>query len=262
MPSASALWFHIGSTFTDIQALCIQARAAQLAQDQVRAAPKLNLKRTMLSGNAGSDADDELDLAASQDPRLAQAAVLARDLAFREENAGGPNFVNLREQIRRRLKRLENKLAEVLSDHDRYYALFPIVVYIDELVQVGTRGETNRWQPLQGELFNEENGGETFFVYLDDKLRQTETHPLVLEVYYFCLSDGFVGMYRDDPKKIEEYKLRLAERIPLKPLEIGRPEGPKRVELISFPWPFYAAATLLVLGSHFLFLWLAAPAAP
>ena len=157
---------------------------------------------------------------------------------------------------------LENRLAEVLSDHDRFNALFPIVVYIDELVQVGTRGEASRWQPLQGEFFNEKNGGETFFTYLDDNLKQIKTHPIVLEVYYFCLSDGFVGVYRDNPKKIEDYRHKLAERIPVKPIETGRAEGPKSVELVSFPWAFYAVAALLILGAHGLFLWLAAPPSP
>ncbi len=263
MPSASALWFHIGSTFSEIQALCVQARAAQLAQEQTRGAPKApkakGMKRTMVSTGAP---DDDLDGGGREDPRLAMASTLARDLSFREENAGGPDMVGLRDQIRKRLKRLENKFAEVLSDYDRYYALFPVVVYIDELVQLGTRGEASRWEPLQGELFDEENGGETFFSILDDKLRQTETHPVVLEVFYFCLSDGFTGMFLGDPKKLEEYRVRLAERIPLKPTEPGRAEGPKSVELVSFPWAFYAVTALLIVGTHLLLTWLAAPVTP
>lgn len=256
MRSTTALWFHIETTFTEIQELCVQARAAQLAQTQTKAFGA-GIKRTMVS--TGGPGDDDIDTS-GEDPRLARAAVLARDMSFREENAGGPNLVGLREQIRRRLKRLEGRLAEVLSDYDRYYALFPIVVYVDELVQLGTRGEVNRWQPLQGELFDEENGGETFYTTLDEKLSQTETHPMVLEIYYFCLSDGFVGVYKGDPKKIEEYKANLIRRIPVQNIETSRAQGPKSVQLISFPWPLYVVAVLLVIATHVLLSWLAAPA--
>lgn len=253
MPSASSLWFPIGATFTDVRALCVQTRAAQLAQPKTKAPAAPKMKRTMVS--TGLSDEDEV----AEDPRLAGAAALARDLAFREENAGGPNLVSLREQIRKRLKTLEGRLAEVLGDYDRYHALFPIVVYIDELVQVSTRGEAGRWEPLQSELFDEDNGGETFFSLLEEKLRQTETHPFVLEVFYFCLSDGFTGTHQGDPKRIEEFKQRLAERIPLQPMESARAEGPRSVHLVSFPWPFYAIAVVLVLLTHLFFFWAAGP---
>lgn len=249
MRSSSALWFHIETAFTEIRALCVQTRAAQLTQPKQKAQPRA-MKRTMVSLGANDDDEPSTD-----DPRLAGAAELARDLAFREENAGGPDLVALRDQIRKRLKRLESRLAEVLGDYDRYHALFPIVVYIDEFVQISTRGEIGRWEPLQGELFDEDNGGETFFNILEEKIRQTETHPLVLEIFYFCLSDGFTGVYQGDPKRLEEFKERLAERISLKPIETARAEGPRGVNLVSFPWIFYAAAVLLVVVTHLILSW-------
>ena len=90
-------------------------------------------------------------------------------------------------------------------------------MYTDELVAAVMPGQTARWEPLQGELYDIDNGGELFYSILEDCLRKEETPPVVFEVFYFCLNDGFLGMYQGDRKKIEEYEARLANRIPLGP---------------------------------------------
>jgi type IV/VI secretion system ImpK/VasF family protein len=127
--------------------------------------------------------------------------------------------------------------------------LFPIVVYVDELVATATRGAVMRWERLQSELYEIENGGELFYQILDERLKQQETHPLVLEAFYFCLLDGFTGMYLAGSRKIEEYKSALISRIPQP--EIRFPLTPARraqPELVAFPWQYYAiaAATVVV----------------
>ncbi|MCU0684529.1 MAG: DotU family type IV/VI secretion system protein [Polyangiaceae bacterium] len=201
-----------------------------------------------------------LAVGADGDRRLAGAAELARERALRGEPPAPADLVALRALLRKRLIWLRAKFAEVLSEHDVYYALFPLVVYIDELVQVATRGEAARWQPLQGELFDVDNGGELFFTVIEDKLRQQETHPFVFEVFYFCLAHGFLGMYQDDRKKLGEYAARLAERVPGRPAAPAAPRAVERgVELVPFPWHYYAIASGAVLVLYLALSWLGTP---
>jgi type IV/VI secretion system ImpK/VasF family protein len=186
--------------------------------------------------------------------RTSRAAELARDLAFREAHPNGADLVELRALLRKRLTWLKARFAEVLADHEVYYALFPIVVYVDELVNAVTRGAIARWEPLQSELYEVDNGGEVFYAILDDRLRQEETSPIVFEVFYFCLKDGFAGMYQGDPRKIDEYKARLVERTRLKPTrDEAPPKDAAPVELVDFPWRYYAIAGASIGASYLLF---------
>ena len=248
MVSTTALWFHIETTFADVEELCVQARAAELAAQHTRDETKL--LKSFSQGRSFGEEEGHL----ADDGRYPRAIELAKDLAFREAHKDGADLVDLRARLRKRLTWLKSKLAEALADHEVYYTLFPIVVYCDELVYGCTGGAAARWEPLQSELYEVDNGGEVFYSILDDRLRQEETNPLIFEVFYFCLSDGFLGMYQTDRKKIDEYKTRLAERIPLKPTADVEPEKkePAAVTLVSFPWRYYAVAVGGVVGSYFL----------
>jgi hypothetical protein len=252
MASTTSLWLAFEEAFTEIERACIEARAAQLAlhrreQEAVllrglgaaRVAPALETR-----GSSPREPDKRGDL------REERASDLARDLAFYEAHAGGPNLVVLRASIRERLQWLKGELATVLTEHELHYVLLPLVIYIDELVTAITRGEASRWEPLQSELYDVENGGELFYALLEDHLRKSDTHPFVFQIFYFCLSDGFVGMAERDPRKIEQSKLLLAARVPLTP----PPKGPEQqrdqpIELIKFPLHYYAWAAAAMLMS-------------
>lgn len=250
--SAQALWFHVETAFREGHELCVQARAAQLVAAQrdpgAKAATPLRSRAT-LPMEPGAGLHDPGD----DDPRLAGAAALARDLAFREANAGGADLVALRAALRKRVLWLRMRLAEVLSDRDVFHGIFPIVVHFDELVRVASRGEAARWEPLQGELYSVDNGGEAFFTLLDDQLRQRETHPLVLEIFFLCLSDGFRGAHDDDPRKLEEYRQRLADRLAVRPVVVDERPAAAKIEIVKFPWPYYAVAVAAVALAHLLF---------
>ncbi len=247
--STTALWFPLEAALREVLDLCVNARAAQIALERARA------PRT--PGGLGDGPDPS---APEGDPRLARAPELARELALRGEPPAGADLVALRSLVRQRLVELRATIAEVLSDHDVYYALFPVVVHFDELVQISTRGEASRWEPLQGELYEVDNGGELFFTIADDKLRQQETHPFVFEVFYFCLADGFSGMYQGDRKKLGEYAARLAERIQPRHAPAPAPTRPaRRVELVPFPWRYYAFASGLVFATYLALAWFGTP---
>jgi len=250
MKSTTALWFDIEATFAEIERLCIEALAAELAVSwQEQEARQL---RTAVGGTRISLLGDEPRV--EEDRRAVRGAEMVRDPLFRDAHRDGADLVELRAHLRKLLTSLKSKLAEVLPDHEVYYALFPIVVYCDELMNGVTKSKLARWEPLQSELYEIDNGGELFYSILEERLRQAETHPIVFEVFYFCLSDGFVGMYQGDPKKIEEYKARLRERIPCKPLAAAdaTARGGSQIELVEFPWRYYVTAALAVVAGYVL----------
>ncbi len=258
MRSTTALWFDIEATFAELHELCVEARAAELAMQ------KRDDDKRLFQGARGArmprDEATREDAAAPAvtGARDARARELSRDLAFAESHPNGADLVELRSRLRKRLSWLKGRLAEALSEHDVYYTLFPIVVYADELVNAVSQAAVARWEPLQSELYDLSNGGEVFYSVLDERLRQEETHPLVFEVFYFCLSDGFTGAYQADPRKIDEVKARLSERIRPKAIDVdsgARKEAPP-VTLVRFPWQLHAAAGALVLTAYLLYSWI------
>ena len=258
MRSTTALWFDIEATFAELHELCVEARAAELAMQ------KRDDEKRLFQGARGArmsrDEATREDVAAPSvtGARDARARELSRDLAFAESHPNGADLVELRSRLRKRLSWLKGRLAEALSEHDVYYTLFPIVVYADELVNAVSQAAVARWEPLQSELYDLSNGGEVFYSVLDERLRQEETHPLVFEVFYFCLSDGFTGAYQADPRKIDEAKARLSERIRPKAIDVdsgARKEAPP-VTLVRFPWQLHAAAGALVLTAYLLYSWI------
>lgn len=253
MASTTALWFAIESAFSEIEDACVEARAAELALE--RRGEEARAVRAITEGRAAERAESQRE---GESPRQARAAELAKDLAFREAHPNGPDLVDLRAKLRKRFAWLKGELAEALSEHEVYYALFPLVVYCDELVASITRGQSLRWEPLQSELYEVDNGGELFYTILDDRLRKDETHPIIFQVFYFCLTDGFLGMYQGDRRKLEEYEARLVARIPQKPVEdrVARHERAP-VELVPFPWRYYAVAAAAIVVTWTLYHWLA-----
>jgi type VI protein secretion system component VasF len=122
----------------------------------------------------------------------------------------------LRDDIRTRLDELRAELAKVLSEREVYQVLFPLTIHYDELVlRRLSPTEQTAWPLLQSERYGINDGGDVFYSFADDRFANAETPPLVFEVLYFCLSDGFIGRYANDAAKIAGYKSKLAARIPM-----------------------------------------------
>ncbi|HLV67311.1 MAG TPA: DotU family type IV/VI secretion system protein [Polyangiaceae bacterium] len=252
MDTKTALWFCIERTFARVFELCLEARAAELIVQQKAA------EGGLLRGLSGETSVLPAVTDSNAAERDERAVELARSPAFRESHENGADVVALRSELRRVLGELRAKLHEVLTEHEVYYVLFPIVVYCDELVATATRGAVTRWEPMQGEFYEIENGGELFYEVLEERLRQDETHPLVFETFYFCLLDGFTGMYPAGSKKIDEYKERLVARFRPPPIRFPRIEVErKRAELVPFPRRYYASAAAVVLAVYCVLSWMA-----
>ena len=253
--TTNAIWSNIVTTFAAIDRMCTEALAAELGaqrgqvEDRIKAAP--------IEGRgafAGAEAQNEQPV---EPQRYLRAVEMAKDIAFREAHPNGADLVKMRDGMRKLLDALRKELSRTLAEHAVYSVLVPIVIYADELARVMTRGSVQQWEPLQSETFNIENGGELFYWAIEERLKLPDTLPLVFEVFYFCLNDGFVGMYRGDPRKIEEVKDRLRKRIPTKPT--GGAPRKERVapKIVKFPWRYYLAAAALSLAVYAILRWVA-----
>ncbi len=242
MPTpANRLWFPIERAFAAIEHECLRAYAAELSLARRK-----------------RDPFDTTTPAAPIEPRFESANKLADDPAIGEAFPDGADFVSLRSEIRKHLLGLRANLADVLTEREVYFTLFPLVVYADELVRSVARAQVTRWEPLQSELYDVTDGGELFFTYLDQLLVKADTHSIVFETFFFCLSDGFKGMFAGSPMRLADVKNRLALRIPTPEVQSEAIGERPPIELAGSPWRYYAAAGCAVLAT-LLALWWSSP---
>lgn len=214
-------WYHLESALTDIKRLCTEAQAQDVKSQQERQAEWLGGDKVVTE-------------------------VVTNPLMTAESAAPGADIVKLRADLRQRLKNLEDRLSTNLPDREVFYALFPIVVYTDEIVQSIFADRAAQWPPLQFELYRIENGGEVFYEKLDELLGKNETEPLIFEVFYFCLKDGFLGRWQDNPTKVHEYMHRAAEAIQIAEYERESQTDVGDVRTFVFPYRYYVAAAACV----------------
>ncbi|EFI34723.1 Type IV / VI secretion system, DotU [Desulfonatronospira thiodismutans ASO3-1] len=168
------------------------------------------------------------------------------------QEPGIEDLVQVRASIRDELDRLRIALETDLNERDVYYILFPLVAHIDEQVQFRflNPAQSNGWPPLQRELFDTDSAGELFYETLDDLLIKPQTLPLILEVYYYCLNEGFGGRLANNPSKRQEYMERLRNRIPTPsqqdetvPFPVEEVQSSSMLSTIS-PFWFYCSAAV------------------
>jgi type VI secretion system protein ImpK len=132
---------------------------------------------------------------------------------------GSDTMENLHGQLRHTLARATQKLGQSMDNGDIKQIVFILAIALDEKVQRRLAPEeAPRWPLLQRALFDVHDGGDLFYDLIDDRLTRSDTLPLIFEVCFFCLSDGFVGRHSRNKPMIEEYKRKLAARI-------SRPDG-------------------------------------
>ena len=276
MTSPREHWFAIEQVMSGIHARLEQARAAvQLPPGATstalvdRAAPPAALAALPTAGQPqppegrpSSPAHALINLAAQQTleplfgrplaPSEATGHLVASD-AWAQPREAAADIVALRTQIRERLTWLRAQLGNDLSAREAYHVLFPLVIHIDELTAVALGPRASDWRPLQIEFFDIDDGGEQFFQTASELLAKDDTHPLVFEVYLFCLNDGFVGRFGGSTTKLHDYKINLAARIPTSPPPVMMAaDETNQVELVDFPRRYYmlsaaSVATVFVL---------------
>jgi type IV/VI secretion system ImpK/VasF family protein len=163
-------------------------------------------------------------------------------------------IVHVRKEARTQLDQLRVSLSALLTERECYLALFPIVIHFDEMVQSDYLSGNQDWPLLQKELYQIDDGGDLFFETLDDLLLKPDTLPIIYEVYYLCLRNGFQGRHIGDTIKIREYLKKLESKIVVSssPEAVLVPE--ESMVIKSFPSPawYYGIAGLILLVGYFL----------
>ena len=166
---------------------------------------------------------------------------------------GAAALVQLRSALHGRLDALERDLVPLVAEPETKRILFPLVLHLDERVLSRLpRGDKLSWRRLQDDVLDDEAGGEVFYARLDLLLRLPgiDAQSIVLEVYYFCLADGFHGRF-DDQAAIDAYKRdiqkHLAPSTGLAPAGSGVvPPPPAKARRRRSPAFYYLATAALV----------------
>jgi len=121
---------------------------------------------------------------------------------------------SLRAGIKGRLGELEGRLMATYDEAQARRMTFPLVLYFDERVMaLLPLTDKLAWPLLQDDVLPSEVGGEELYARADALLAPPATDPAI-QIYYYCLDDGFHGRFEDkDVSSIESYKRRLRAAI-------------------------------------------------
>ncbi len=145
------------------------------------------------------------------------------------------DLVKLRSKLRDQLEQLRTAITERYSERDAYLVLFPLTAHCDELVKKMILDINQlEWPPLQQELYQVVDAGDLFYELLDNALAKPDTLPLVYEVYYFCLHDGFCGRYGGNVERRSDQLKKLRPHIILQPIVTITPPTPAPKKWANF----------------------------
>lgn len=120
----------------------------------------------------------------------------------------------LRDELLGYLEVLDERLSKELPETEVQLVLFPLVLLCDEMVMVRLPKEQHtKWQLLQADLFQINDGGDVFYDFADEHLGKATSPRVVFEVLYYCLHAGFVGRFGFDAGKVKRYRGLLSERV-------------------------------------------------
>jgi type IV/VI secretion system ImpK/VasF family protein len=212
-------WCQIADAVSEAKARCarpravrqqVQSAALQMAVGApVRqpSAPTSFIRDLGVHAKPGADAGDE-DTAS--DEQLA-------DTLVKLLTALGAALAPPREQ-RARYQLTKDELTREEADR----VLFPLAIYFDQLIasrpdaRLAPREASGLFDApalVQDTLFHIDDGGERFYLMLEEALNEREPPSLLLEVYYYCLKDGFLGRYNADSPERTSLLERLAQRL-------------------------------------------------
>ncbi|HTV23316.1 MAG TPA: DotU family type IV/VI secretion system protein [Polyangiaceae bacterium] len=140
------------------------------------------------------------------------------------------------------------------SNADR--ALAALLIHYDERELASAQGgAAGASMLLQTEYCGLYDGGERFFVLLEDALRSPATPSLVLQLFLFCMRSGFCGRYPNvsDPERLANQE-ELCQRVGRRPEPLSPPRADAPIERIpgqEFPYLVYASALALLLSVWF-----------
>jgi len=154
--------------------------------------------------------------------------------------------------------RVEVLRAQLAAEPGGEQAMLALVLYFDEhLMTRLPEFLATSWPLLQTRLTGRNTGGVDFF-RLADRLLESEPPPFVLEVYYFCLANGFRGQFTTDLAALASYRQRLRARIPAPEparLSAARATAPMPTPIRSRALYYVAAVAVVAVFAWALTVW-------
>jgi type VI secretion system protein ImpK len=112
------------------------------------------------------------------------------------------------------LKQMETRAQSAgYTENENLSAKFALAAFVDETVLTAQFPLREQWEkyPLQLEYFGEHLAGVKFFDRLDGLLRDPNSAPEIVEVYYLCLVLGYKGKYMIFPDQLQGVMENVAD---------------------------------------------------
>ncbi|MFT6990066.1 MAG: hypothetical protein ACJASL_002044 [Paraglaciecola sp.] len=132
------------------------------------------------------------------------------------------DFLPLNEALKSSITLCQQNMLTILTEKEWQYVQCALIFHCDETVLTQTlecRANVKtkslkfkaKWPTLQKQLLECRNGGERFFIKLDELLTPSSELTVAIETYYFCLKQGFKGRYLQQPDILESYMQRCSK---------------------------------------------------
>jgi type IV/VI secretion system ImpK/VasF family protein len=136
------------------------------------------------------------------------------------------NLTDLHDELVGNLQTLMANISDLVGEEQSRYIIDALAFYCDEtvltqhFVEIQISQETLEhqsrttalqklsafWPKLQVTFCQCQDGGERFFTNLDTLLTHPTTYRFALEMYYFCLKQGFAGRFMQEVDRLEYYQ--------------------------------------------------------
>ncbi len=156
--------------------------------------------------------NENFQLTQGLNPLVNASATLLNLAVTLRSSISHSNVASLHQQICEELQCFERETQqEGFSQEATLSARYLLCTFIDEMVLNTPWGASSGWsqRSLLSVFHNETFGGEKSFLLLQKMQENPANHIDTLELFYLCLSLGFEGKYRLDPRgnnQIEELR--------------------------------------------------------
>lgn len=198
----------------------------------------------------------------SLNPLVAAAAPLLSEVVRLKHSQGTEDLRALNATLSSAIKLFEHHALHDGAESSQVMAArYVLCTVVDEAVVTTPGGDESTWSQMSllSSFHNETFGGEKFFQLLERLSRNPVKHLPMLELMYLCLSLGFEGKYRVQPRgmlELEAVRDSLYRQIRQLRGDIPREVSPHwqglkdtRRRLVRIvPWWLVALFTLVCLG--------------
>jgi type VI secretion system protein ImpK len=143
----------------------------------------------------------------SPNPLVAAASGLLSQVVALRHGREREDLQTLKRELTWELQQFEARALQDGVEHSQLItARYVLCTVIDEAVATTAWGRRGDWSQISllSTFHNETFGGEKVFQLLERLSKNPVKHLLVLELLYLCLSLGFEGKYRVEPRGVLE----------------------------------------------------------